>query len=151
VPESTPPVPGGAHVGEPATTPAPAGSTIDPVVLATVAGQDVLTWIGNAGRLDGLAYRPSTSTWRPTAPVDAQTGATILAAGADRLFVAAGQSARVLEYRIADDRWSELPLPTIPTRSDVTLAWTGSELIVWGGMGDEGPEMDGAVWRPSGS
>jgi hypothetical protein len=70
-----------------------------------------------------------------------------VAAGPDRLFVAAGQSARVVEYRTADDRWSDLPLPPIPTRSDVTLVWTGSELIVWGGMGDEGPEMDGAAWR----
>jgi len=151
VPGRTPPLPGGVGAGVPAPTAAPAGTTIDPVVLAAVANDDVFTWIGNAGRLDGLAWRPSTATWRPTAPLDAQTGSAIVAAGPDRLFVAAGQSARILEYRVADNRWIELPLPTIPTRSDVTLAWTGSELIVWGGMGDEGPEMDGAAWRPSGS
>ncbi|HLJ09445.1 MAG TPA: hypothetical protein VKX24_12990 [Acidimicrobiia bacterium] len=131
-----------------ATPPAsPAAATIDPVVLAAFAGGDVFTWIGNAGRLDGAAWRPSAGTWRRTAPLDAQTGSTIVAGPPDRLFAAAGQSARILEYRIADDRWSELPLPPIPTRSDATVLWTGSELVVWGGMGDEGPEMDGAAWR----
>jgi hypothetical protein len=128
----------------------PAGSTIDPVALAVAAGGDVFTWIGNAGRLDGSAWRPSTSTWRRTAPLDAQTGSAIVAGGSDRLFAAAGQSARILEYRIADDRWTELPLPPIPTRSAAALAWTGTELLVWGGNGDEGPEMDGAAWRPAG-
>ena len=125
----------------------PAGSTIDPVALAVAAGGDVFTWIGNAGRLEGSAWRPSTSTWRKAAPLDAQTGSTVVAAGDDRIFVAAGQSARVVEYRIAEDRWSELPLPPIPTRSNAALVWTGSELLVWGGAGDEGPEMDGAAWR----
>src|SRR5205085_3884945 len=145
-------VAGGAPAGAPpagappGAAPAP-GSTIDPVALAVAAGGDVFTWIGNAGRLDGAAWRPSTSTWRRTAPLDAQTGPTVVTGGDDRLFVAAGQSARVLEYRIADDRWTELPLPPIPTRSDAALAWTGSDLLVWGGMGDEGPEMDGAIWH----
>ncbi len=137
--------------GAPPIGPVPPGSTIDPVTLAAAAGGDVFTWVGNAGHLAGAAWRPSTSAWRPAAPLDAQTGSTIVAAGPDRLFVAAGQSARILEYRIADNRWSELPLPPFPTRSDATLAWTGSELLVWGGNGDEGPEMDGAAWRCCGS
>ena len=97
----------------PAVPPAP-GTTIDPVTLAASAGGDVYTWVGNAGRLDGAAWRPSTSTWRRTAPLDAQTGSAIVAAGTDRLFVAAGQSARILEYRIADDRWSEVAPPADP-------------------------------------
>jgi len=147
----------------PSGAPPPSGSTTDPVALAAVGGgggngsaggggaggaPEVFTWIGNTGqRLEGLAYRPSTSTWRRTAPLDAQTGSAIVAAGADRLFVAAGQSARVLEYRIGEDRWEELPLPPIPTRSAAALVWTGTELLVWGGAGDEGPEMDGAIWH----
>jgi len=135
--------------GAPPVTTPPPGTAIDPVTLAISAGDEVFTWVGNAGHLDGAAWRPSTSTWRRTAPLDAQTGSAVVAAGPDRLFVAAGQSARVAEYRISGDRWSELPLPPFPTRSDANLAWTGSELIVWGGMGDEGPEMDGAAWRPS--
>ena len=33
------------------------------------------------------------------------------------------------------------------TRSAATLVWTGSELLFWGGIGDESPEMDGAIWH----
>jgi len=111
-------------------------------------GPEVFTWTGNAGqRLDGVAWRPSGSTWRRTAPLEAQPGAALAAGGPDRIFAAAGQSARVLEYRIGDDRWAELPLVPIPTRSAATLVWTGSELLFWGGVGDEGPEMDGATWH----
>jgi N-acetylneuraminic acid mutarotase len=143
---------------QPAPAPTPAGSaggaallsaaTGDPLALGAPAGDEVFLWNGNVGRpLEGLAYRPSTATWRRTAPLEAQTGARIVAGDADRLFVAAGQSARILEYRISQDRWEELPLPPVPTRSAAVLAWTGSELLFWGGIGDEGPEMDGAVWR----
>ncbi|HZI36786.1 MAG TPA: hypothetical protein VFF24_00665 [Acidimicrobiia bacterium] len=85
----------------------------------------------------------------PTIP-DGQAGASIAVGGPGRIYAAAGQSARVLEYRIADDRWEELPLPPISTRSAAVLVWTGSELLFWGGIGDEGPEMDGAAWRPAG-
>ena len=86
----------------------------------------------------------------PFASVSLQPGASIAAGGPGRIYAAAGQSARVLEYRIADDRWDELPLPPISTRSSAVLTWTGSELLFWGGVGDEGPEMDGAAWRPAG-
>jgi hypothetical protein len=86
-------------------------------------------------------------TWRRVAALDGQYGAAVTAGGPGRIFAAAGQSARVLEYRIAADRWEELPLAPIPTRSAAVLVWTGSELLFWGGIGDEGPEMDGATWH----
>ena len=144
-----------------ASAPASGGpaSAVEPstgrVALAAVTGGapatvEILTWTGAPGTpLAGAAYRPSTSTWRTIAPLDAQTGSALVAAGPTRLFAAAGQSARVLEYRSRDDRWTELPLAPVPTRSQAVLAWTGSELLYWGGNGDEGPEMDGAAWRPS--
>jgi len=145
-------VPGTAPAPEaPLTGPGrPAATTTDPLALATAAGPEIFTWTGAGGnRLAGLAYRPSDHTWRRIAAFDGQFGAQLAPAGTDRLYAAAGQSARVLEYRIADDRWTELPLAPVPTRSGAVLAWTGSELLYWGGNGDEGPEMDGAAWRPS--
>ena len=104
------------------------------------------------GRPEQLPSDPvlPTSTADPFAGVSLQAGASIAVGAPGRIYAAAGQSARVLEYRIADDRWDELPLPPISTRSAAVLAWTGSELLFWGGMGDEGPEMDGAAWRPAG-
>jgi hypothetical protein len=133
----------------PVPDPSPAPSTTaDPFALAVVGGSDVFTWTGTVGALQGLAWRASDGTWRRTAVLEAQGGGSLAAAGSGRVFAAAGQSARVLEYRIADDAWRELPLPPVTTRSAAVLAWTGSELLFWGGIGDEGPEMDGAAWRP---
>jgi hypothetical protein len=148
-PPPPPPVP----VPAPGNPALPSATTGDPFVLGAVAGggdrgPEVFTWTGNTGqRLDGVAWRPSDSTWRRTAGLDAQPGAAIAAGGPDRIFAAAGQSGRLLEYRIGDDRWAELPMAPIPTRSAATLVWTGSELLFWGGVGDEGPEMDGATWH----
>jgi hypothetical protein len=131
-------------------------TTGDPFAVGVTADGEVFTWTrGPTGRLDGLAYRllapngpyGAGGTWRRAAPLDGQYGAAVTAGGPGRIYAAAGQSARILEYTIADDRWAELPLPPIPTRSAAVLVWTGSELLFWGGIGDEGPEMDGATWH----
>jgi hypothetical protein len=124
-------------------------TTADPLALGVSVDHEVFTWTGKSDALQGLAWRASDGSWRRTATLDGQTGASIAAGGPGRIYAATGQSARVLEYRIADDRWEELPLPPVPTRSAAVLVWTGSELLFWGGSGDEGPEMDGAAWRPA--
>ena len=125
-------------------------TTTDPFALGVSLDRELFTWTGTSGELHGLARRSPEGTWRRTATLDAQSGASIAEGGPGRIHAAAAQSARVLEYRIADDRWEELPLPPISTRSAAVLVWTGSELLFWGGVGDEGPEMDGAAWRPAG-
>lgn len=122
-------------------------TTGDPFALATVTGGEVFTWTGPAGQLHGLAWRPSDGTWRRTATLEAQRGGSVAAGEPGHIYAAAGQSTRILRYSITDDRWSELPLPPIPTRSAAVLVWTGSGLLFWGGMGDESPEMDGAMWH----
>jgi hypothetical protein len=128
--------------------PALPSTTGDPMAMAAVAdGGEVFTWTGRSGELHGLAWRPSDATWRRTATLEGQSGGRLVAGAPGVLYAAVGQSARVLQYSVADDRWSELPLPPARTRSAAVLVWTGSELLFWGGMGDEGPEMDGAIWH----
>ncbi|HYH49791.1 MAG TPA: hypothetical protein VEG38_09605 [Acidimicrobiia bacterium] len=122
-------------------------STGDPFAMATVVDGEVFTWTGRAGQLHGMAWRRSDSSWRRTATLEAQSGGAIAAGDDGHIYAAAGQSARVLRYSIAEDRWTELPLPPIPTRSAAILTWTGDDLLVWGGIGDESPEMDGAIWH----
>jgi hypothetical protein len=128
--------------------PALPATTADPFALATVAGGEVFTWAGKSGELQGLAWQAGNGTWRRTETLEVQAGGAMAAGPPGRIYAAAGQSARVLEYEIAADRWEELPLPPISTRSAAVLVWTGSELLLWGGIGDESPEMDGAAWRP---
>jgi N-acetylneuraminic acid mutarotase len=122
-------------------------TTTDPFAAGVAADHEIFTWTGKSGELHGAAWRPANGTWRRTATLDAQAGGSLAAGGPGRIYAATGQSARVLEYQINGDRWQELPLAPINTRSAAVLVWTGSDLLFWGGMGDEGPEMDGAIWH----
>jgi hypothetical protein len=103
-----PPIPG---------NPAPPTTTADPFALAVSADHEILTWTGRSGELQGRAWGAADGRWRRTATLDAQSGASIAYGRPGQIYAAAGQAARVLEYRIADDRWEELPLPPVPTRS----------------------------------
>jgi hypothetical protein len=124
-------------------------TTSDPFALGVATGGEAFLWTGSTGRLDGVAARrsPPPGAWRRTARLAAQSGGTIAAGGPDRIYAAAGQSSQVLEYRIGENRWVELPPAPIPTRSFAALVFTGSELLFWGGVGAEGPEMSGATWH----
>src|SRR5438874_437264 len=64
--------------------PAGPGAT---VALATGDGNELFAWTGGAGHpLEGLALRPPGPTVRTDAPLDAQTGSALVAAGPHRLF-----------------------------------------------------------------
>jgi hypothetical protein len=127
--------------------PALPSTTADPFALGVATEGEVFTWTGKGGQLHGLAWRPADATWRRTATLAAQSGGTVTSGGPGRIYAAAGQSAAILEYSISGDHWTELPLPPVRTRSAAVLVWTGSDLLFWGGIGDEGPEMDGAMWH----
>lgn len=45
-------------------------------------------------------------------------------------------------------RWSALPTAPIVARSNASSAWTGHDLIVWGGQTSRGLRDDGAVYDP---
>lgn len=142
-------IPGALAPPEPAPGELVTNTTGDPFALGVAAGGEAFLWTGPTGRLDGVAYRPAPppGSWRRTARLTAQPGGTIAAGGPDRIYAAVGQSTQVLGYRIGEDRWEELPPAPIPTRSFAALVWTGSELLFWGGVGAEGPEMGGATWH----
>jgi len=51
-------------------------------------------------------------------------------------------------YDPGADRWRALPAPPLEPRRSTTWAWTGRELIVWGGIGRLGVLADGAAYDP---
>ncbi|MCA1846942.1 MAG: hypothetical protein LC792_27850, partial [Actinobacteria bacterium] len=54
-------------------------------------------------------------------------------------------------YDPAADRWDALPAAPLTPRARATAVWTGRELIVWGGEGDESHRAqfeDGAAYTP---
>ena len=90
---------------------------------------------------DGAAYNPATRTWRllPPAPLKARTGATAIWDGAE-VIVFGGMTANGTSlytgatYDTRTKEWHTLPvLPVSHPDSAVgaTVAWTGTELLVW--------------------
>jgi hypothetical protein len=117
----------------------------------------------------------ATTTWdRPTtsaAVLDLTSGqwtgtadppvvaAGYLSAGADdRVLAMAGYVAQdtsppsAMSWDPATDTWAELPPPPLAHRLDAAVAWTGTELLVWGGASASGlggpSHADGAVFHP---
>jgi N-acetylneuraminic acid mutarotase len=130
-------------------------------------GREILVVGGRDGNGDlarvGLAYNPTTNDWRrlpAMAPgrigaVTAWTGRRLLVWGGD-----AGRTALVpvhggLSFDPAGDRWTRLPRSPLEGRADAVAAWTGRELIVWGGFGADNRGNarrlgDGASLNPAG-
>lgn len=51
---------------------------------------------------------------------------------------------------LAAGQWSELPPAPVPGRRDAASAWTGRQLVVWGGVrGDDDLRADGAAYDPT--
>jgi N-acetylneuraminic acid mutarotase len=130
-------------------------------------GREILVVGGRDGNGDlarvGLAYNPTTNDWRRLpamepgriGAVTAWTGRRLLVWGGD-----AGRTALVpvhggLSFDPAGDRWTRLPRSPLEGRADAVAAWTGRELIVWGGFGagNRGNARrlgDGASLNPAG-
>lgn len=109
---------------------------------------------------DGLGYNPYTNRWRrlPTMEqVRSQhmavwTGRRLLVWGgvpvpfSSRPGLAGGAA-----YSPATNRWSVLPRAPLGGRSGAAAAWTGREMLVWGGTTGSTPRSDGAAYRPPAS
>ncbi len=101
--------------------------------LAAVAAAAVLIAILGTAIL--LGRTQSARTARPAPPQPAAPVTTATAA------------------QLAAGHWSVLPAAPIATRDQASVVWTGSELIVWGGVsyggGNGTPHADGAAYNPS--
>ena len=111
----------------------------------------LLVAAGRDGR-STYGYDPATNRWRRRAPAPAgRRGPTAVRAGA-RVLVWGGQSLDGtrplndgLAYDRRTDRWSRIAAAPLRPRSGSIVAWTGRELLVWGG----GPHADGAAFHPT--
>lgn len=135
---------------------------------AVWTGREMLIWGGTIGADDaGGRYDPATDTWRPIPPpglplgwrkhTAVWTGREMVIWGgelaADRYGVfRPGEPGVGARYDPRTDAWSPLPLEGAPVgRCGAAGAWTGAELIIWGGNGscDDGPWLgDGGRYTP---
>ena len=101
------------------------------------------TPIGEVHFDDGAAYDPAIDTWRTiaSAPFSGGYGDRAVWTG-QQMLVWSAERTRLAAYDPAADDWRVLPPPPEPSgdRPAVTLVWTGSEAILWGGM-DHQPEL----------
>ena len=128
------------------------------------SGAKVIVWGGSgvAGPLgDGGLYNPTSGTWAalpgslPNTPAPRAdhmavwTGTEMVVWGGTSNATIYADGGR---YNAAGNSWSYLPnsLANTPAgRSGVTAAWTGTEMIVWGGTGAVGNLADGGRFNPA--
>jgi hypothetical protein len=125
--------------------------------ILVVGGRD-----GNGSPVGvGLAYNPATNGWRRLPAMETGRVQAVAAWTGSRLLVWGGEVGReaLVASRTGEafdpsaDRWSSLPAAPIEGRFDPVAAWTGRELIIWGGLGTvagANPERlaDGAAFTP---
>lgn len=149
--------------------------------VAVWTGDEMIVWGGsilvdqNAPTFefldDGGRYDPVTDTWQPLSTTNAPIARIFHKAvwtGQHVVILGGGNYNRepimIDEGGVFDpatDTWSRMTLAGAPVaRYDFAMAWTGSEVFVWGGYGVVGPEMWGAAeggalydpvtdsWRP---
>jgi hypothetical protein len=141
-------------------TPGPLPSRVASAVVWS--GREVLVWgglaAGGAPVGDGAAYDPRLDRWRPMSPglldarvplVAAWTGSEFLVAGAR----SGGKLTEAAAWNPETDRWRRLP-PVPVGLADAIGAWTGRELVVFGGVSSPGhpgvgyTRLRGAAYDP---
>jgi N-acetylneuraminic acid mutarotase len=110
---------------------------------------------------DGVAYNPATNRWRRLPAMETSrighvavwTGKQMLVWGGETL----GEGGLVtpphgVAYDPATDMWSPLPKSPLRGRIDATAVWTGTTMIVWGGISVGTDPVrrfaDGAAYTP---
>lgn len=138
---------------------------------AVWTGQKMLVWGGKVSSStsetffdDGGTYDLATDSWRPISRVGAPsprwqhsavwTGKEMIVWGGSRYesldppkFAACGDGAA---YDPETDRWRPLAVASAPSpRLSHSAVWTGSTMIVWGGLEASGTRRDGAIYDPA--
>lgn len=116
--------------------------------LSAWTGSELIVWGGNrgnppGGRLDGAAYDPARDKWStlPRSPLRISGGRTAVWTGEEMILwggefgdgshVAPDQGAA---YDPATRKWRRLPQAPYWSLAGHVALWTGTEMIVWGGV-----------------
>jgi N-acetylneuraminic acid mutarotase len=154
---------------DPATstwTPISTGANVPPARVSHTAiwtGSEMIVWGGSDQHgtqfNEGGRYDPATDTWKPTSTgtgcpgvrsghTAVWTGSTMIVWGGSSRqgepYLAGGR------YVPATDTWTSIASgPGAPTnRSRHTAVWTGTQMLVWGGYGDQAYLNSGGRYDP---
>jgi len=148
--------------------PMPAGPVARGGYVSVWTGTELLVWGNPFGPVDtqatGDVFNPSTGLWRPMVPAPQArsqpaavwTGSRLLIWGGDRAGINSNEQDLANDgfaYDPATDTWSAIPAAPIQGRTYMFNVWSGSELIVWGGMVERDGMLvaadDGAAYDPT--
>jgi hypothetical protein len=121
---------------------------------AVWTGTEMLIWGGGEGEVrrvsknDGARYNPATRTWSPISAQDAPEagGAGSAAWTGQELIVLGVGEERGGRYDPRTDRWAPITPDSPPISTIAAQVWTGSDLLVWGGIG-RFPQNTRMGWR----
>ena len=124
-------------------------------------GVPTLGWTGTElvaldPRHRSLAYRFATNSWGPLRPPSSTDlklvfmGGAPVWTGSSAIYWAGGRMG--LLYNASTDAWTTFPAGNLATRQDPLLAWTGNQLLGWGGLLNTSPATteNGIVYTPGG-
>jgi N-acetylneuraminic acid mutarotase len=127
-------------------------------------GSKMIVWGGRNGSgpfKDGSVYDPASDSWTATttSPLSARhSSAAVWSTTTNQMIVWGGCTAGWCtavsgdgaSYDPATGTWTALPPAPIAGRTDPAYAWTGSELVVWGGRSATATALsDGARYNPT--
>ena len=128
-----------------------------PKAAGAFTATGLVAWLGGCEAVDGIAYDVGTRRWSSLgrAPAGGLDGVV----ATPRLFaqlalwpppdIGERREPRLLRYDEADRRWRRMVgAPGGAFGHHATLAWTGEELLVWGGFSESVPVRTGALFRP---
>ncbi len=125
-------------------------------------GTEMIVWGGYAGSSrtnDGGRYTPGTDTWGPKVPTNGApsvrslhsavwTGTEMIVWGG-RGNAAGSYVGDGGRYNPQSNTWAPMSSVGAPSPRDIHSAvWTGTEMIIWGGLGASGYLNDGARYNP---
>ncbi|MEQ2009923.1 MAG: hypothetical protein ABMA26_24315 [Limisphaerales bacterium] len=123
-------------------------------------GTKGIFWGGHDGNpyADGRLYDPVANTWSPMGTVNepqARNRQRNVWTGSE-MFVWGGELVNNINnnpnngglYSLATNGWRVLPAAPIAGRRDYNAFWTGTEVLVWGGVAAGVYQRDGALYNP---
>jgi len=123
---------------------------------AVWTGTEMIVWGGGTADgeeffYDGARYNPSTNTWTELPTLGAPTIESHRAiwTGSQMIVVGSGSgSMQGARYNPATNTWTALPIANAPaSRQEFALVWSGTEMILWGGINGTTGNVTGARYN----
>jgi hypothetical protein len=98
----------------------------------------------------GMTYQPASGAFGSVPGLPSRqisSGPRQIAAAGDLVVLLAADPAWAAAWRPGCATWRTIPADLV-RGLEAAVAWTGDELLIWGGSDESGPRTDGIAWTP---